>query len=418
MIKLYPYQSLYLEGLPKNIVMAADVGTGKTLMSLAHTENHNPGATVIVIAPAAKIRTKDWEEEFNAWYKGRDSPEYVAVSYERFALHWKNIVADAIKASDGAGFVIIADECHFLCNATSKRSKAVRTAMKSSSFKQFVGLSATPLPNGWRSMENYAVMFGLSETKTKFVNRFVRIDRSRGFPLILGYLEEPLLKEFWNKVSKPLPRSEATELPPSVFLPRAIAPPVEEMEKYRAVLRDRVHEGEIIDSPSQMFSILRQLTTPWRKDEIVSILESTNEHVVIFYNYNSERDLLHKILASKQFKDRKVWEQNGHVSDLPPKSSWSRLKPSVTLVQYQSGSAAIELQYATVTIYMSPTYSYSNYTQSIGRTARNGQGSRTLFYCMKVVGSIDEAVWKALKHKKNFDENLWLEDDLGDRREV
>jgi SNF2 family DNA or RNA helicase len=62
-MKLYNYQEQYLAKCPANCIMAADLGTGKTLMSLAHWERQQTGRPLLVVAPASKIRTGDWEAE-------------------------------------------------------------------------------------------------------------------------------------------------------------------------------------------------------------------------------------------------------------------------------------------------------------------------------------------------------------------
>jgi hypothetical protein len=132
-----------------------------------------------------------------------------------------------------------------------------------------------------------------------------------------------------------------------------------------------------------------------------SILDATDEHIVIFYNYNVEREALLELLA-KHYKERPVFEQSGHRSDLPKRDIWDNMPQSVTLAQYQSASQAIELTYASVTIYLSPTYSYALWEQSLGRTRRNGQAKTALFYCLSVEQSVDKEVWQCLKNKTDF----------------
>lgn len=395
MVDLYPYQLEHLDGLPKDIILAWDVGTGKSLSSLYHYRLHNPDGRLLVVAPASKVRTKDWERELKRAF-GDNLPDATVASYERFTKDWQQFVDDEL--------TVIFDECHFLCNATSKRSKAAQQVCRVA--KQWIGLSATPLPNGWRSAEAYAIITGLVRNKTAFHSRFVITDRSRGFPLILGYREEETLKNWWRYVAEPLKRTGKLKLP-SQSIGKVVEMSPKLLKEYRRVKRERItDDGEMLDSPPALFAHLRQMTTPARLNTIRSIIEETDEHVVIFYNYNVEREALHKLLT-EHFKDRTVYEQSGHASVLPPREVWSTMPPSVTLAQYQSASQAIELTYASVTIYTSPSYSYSNFEQSMGRTRRNGQEKTTLFYMLNVEGSIDNDVWKALRAKKDFDDKRY-----------
>lgn len=399
-MKLYPYQEEYLSTLGKNCIMGADVGTGKTVMSLAHYKKHGLGRPLLILAPASKVKTKDWQREIER-FLGTDQPDdWWVVSYDKFS---RNVNA-YLGIPD---LCVISDECHFTCNSQTKRGKAVRNV--SIIADQYIGLSATPLPNGWRSMENFAIMFGLSRNKTEFVRRFLRIDRSRGFPIITGYSEVGLMEKFWNSISKKLDRDGIIELPEVVTLGERIEMTPAFEKDYKRMKNKRIApDGELLDSPSKLFARLRQSLTPLRRDALKSLIESTNEHIVIFYNFDNEREMILDVLRSLEDK-RVIYEQSGHASLLPERDWWDTMKPSVTLAQYQSASTAIELTYASVTIFLSPTYSYANFHQARGRTHRPGQKKRTVFYLLSVEGSIDSDVWKALKHKMDFSEKMWLE---------
>jgi SNF2 family DNA or RNA helicase len=400
-MQLYPYQKEYIASLPKNCIMGADVGTGKTVMSLAHYKVHGLGRPLLILAPASKVKTNDWQREIER-FLGDDAPdEWWVVSYDKFARNWTAYATIE-------GLCVISDECHFTCNSQTKRGKAVRRVAMLAD--QYIGLSATPLPNGWKSMENFAIMFGLSRNKTEFVRRFMRIDRSRGFPIILGYNEVDVMEEFWHSISKNLERDGIIELPEVLSLGERIEMPPAFEKDYNRMKNKRITaDGELLDSPSKLFARLRQGLTPLRRDALKSLIESTNEHIVIFYNFDNERDMILDVLAGLEDK-RSIYEQSGHNSVLPIREEWDIMKPSVTLAQYQSASTAIELTYASITIFLSPTYSYANFHQAKGRTHRPGQKKRTVFYLLSVVNSIDQDVWKALKHKMDFSEKMWLKE--------
>ena len=399
-VKLHKYQEKYISTLGKNCIMGADVGTGKTVMSLAHYKKHGLGRPLLILAPASKVKTQDWQREIERFLGVSQPDMWWVVSYDKFARNWQ-AYASIEK------LCVIADECHFVCNSQTKRGKAVmRVAMLAD---QYIGLSATPLPNGWRSMENFAIMFGLSRNKTEYVRRFINIDRSRGFPIIMGYNEVGVMERFWQSISKKLDRDGVLELPDVVTIGERIKMPPKVHKEYVRMKNKRIApDGELLDSPSKLFVRLRQSLTPLRRDVLKSIIESTDEHIVVFYNFDNERDMILSVLHSLEDK-RVVYEQSGHKSMLPAREEWAAIKPSVTLAQYQSASTAIELTYASVTIFLSPTYSYSNFHQARGRTHRPGQKKRTVFYLLSVEGSVDQAVWKALKNKMDFSEKIWLE---------
>lgn len=391
-LSLYDWQLKALNALPKNVILSWDTGTGKSLSALEHVNRHNPNGDIVVVAPASKVREGGWSREVGRYYG--DTRDYTVISYEMFTKKWGSLVSPTT--------TLILDEIHFAQHPTTLRSKAIIRASKVA--HQWVGLSATALPNGWRSAATYAILTGLSRNKTDFWRRFVIEDRSRGFPLVLGYREQDTLNEWWRGISSPLKRTGDLELP-SEMIPVAIDMSASEKRVYKTAMKERVLGNDILDTPSKLFSKLRQLPVNSRVEALKSILDGTDEHVVVFYNFNSEREaILH--LLSKSFKERKVYEQSGHRSELPSRDKWSSLKPSVTLVQYQSGSAAIELTYASITVYFSPTTSYSNYEQSIGRTKRAFQTKTTLFYHISVNGALDLKMWLAIKEKKTFSDKL------------
>lgn len=395
-IPLLPYQAEYLNNVPKSFLMAMEVGLGKTATSIKHYDNHNHKGRLLIVAPASKVRTLDWPRELARFLDY--TPNHEVISYESMSKRVNEFLDPEL--------TVIWDECHFICNATTKRGKAAIKIARSC--KQWIGLSGTMLPNGWRSAETYAILTGLARNKTEFVKRFVIIDRSRGFPLILGYREKDTLEKWWASIAKPLERTGDLKLPSQMIaVEEPMAPGVAKI--YKHAVKERLFtvgdEDVMLDSPSKLFVTLRQIPNATRVDALQSIVESTDEHIVVFYNFNSERDAMYEML-SKSFKGRKIYEQSGHASKLPKRDSWASLKPSVTLVQYQSGSQAIELTYASVTVYLSPPTSYANYEQSKGRTRRNGQLKTTLFYHIAAEGSLDRHIWKIISTKRDFSVNL------------
>jgi SNF2 family DNA or RNA helicase len=100
---------------------------------------------------------------------------------------------------------------------------------------------------------------------------------------------------------------------------------------------------------------------------------------------------------------------NGDAHTAPSKPEWANIRNSVTLCQYKSASRGIELVYATIAVYFSPTYSAEEYSQSLGRNHRNGTTKPTIVYCMRVQDTMEVDIWNCLKNKKNFIEKLYLE---------
>jgi SNF2 family DNA or RNA helicase len=423
MINLYEYQKRYLSELPSRAIMAADTGTGKTFMALAHY-NHYFGyrnglgepewgysyqMPLLILAPASKIRTKDWERDI-AEYFGDNPPEYKIYSYEQFSRNVtmtqfkkgkRSIWHEAAPRFGGRQYAVIADEIHRAKNPQSGIGKAVYEATKDAAF--FVGLSATPLPNGWIDFANYSKIFGFTKNITAFKKRYCNYVDYKGFPELKNYWHEDELKTQWQSVSKRLKKSEALDLPAKTFKGVDFKRPAEYM---KLILTRETPDGQILDTAPALAHACRQTLTTPKLDYLAEIIEGTDENIVIFYNYVSEREAILEML-SKKFKDRQVFRQDGDCHQLPAKEVWKDVNRTVTVSHYRSGSTGVEMTYATQVVYFSPTYSYADYMQSIGRVYRNGQTQKTTFYNFRTPNSIEEEVYKALINKQDFQALQW-----------
>ena len=416
MINLYDYQKKYLSELPSRAIMAADTGTGKTFMALAHYEKHAYGQPLLILAPASKVRTGDWERELDEYFKDKHGnftkvmPEIVIYSYEKFS---RNVTMTQFKAGKrsiwhgmapkfgGRQFAVICDEVHRAKNPQSGIGKAVYAAAVGAEF--FVGLSATPLPNGWIDIANYMKIWGKVKNITEFKKRYCNYVDYKGFPELKNYWHEDEMAAFWQSISKQLKKSEALDLPAKTFIGVDFKRPA---DYTKLILTRMTPEGDVLDTAPALAHALRQTLTAPKLDYLNELIEGTAENLVIFYNYVSERDAILEML-NKKHKNRPVFRQDGEKHELPSKNDWANVKRSITLSHYRSGSTGVEMTYATVVVYFSPTYSYADYMQSIGRVYRNGQTSKTTFYNFRTPNSIEEEVYRAISNKQDFQILQW-----------
>lgn len=413
-MRLYDYQIKYLDRLPARCIMAADLGTGKTLMSLAHWERQGTGRPLLIVAPAAKIRTGDWEHESRRWFPhsngffGDVEPNITYISYESLRLmdkqtkrpRWWKFTGTR---NGGIVYDVIADECHALKNPQSKQSRAVFEITQAGGL--FIGLSGTPMPNGWIDFAGYSKLFGFTKGITEFKKRYCQIQDFKGFPEIVGYHNIPQLEHQLRKVAFKLSREQADEIPSRRMIGVTIDMPTKDRKVYLTckTTRQDPRTSELLDNSSRLLSVLRQSTTKSRLDNLVSIINDTSDNIVVFYNYVSERKAILKALAKS---DKTILRYDGDTHDTLPASD-AKLKDTVLVAHYKSASTGLNLQWANVTIYFSPTYSYQEFEQSIGRTHRNGQTKKCLYYLFNVKGTVDRDVWNCLREKRDFVEKLW-----------
>jgi hypothetical protein len=304
---------------------------------------------------------------------------------------------------------ILTHNCHKAKNPQSGIGKRLFAVSQQASF--FVGLSATPLPNGWIDAANYYKIFGFVKHLTDFKKRYVREQNYKGFPEIVGYNHEGELQRLWNRIAKPLSKQLALDLPPTTVVPVTL----QAGSEYIKIKKDRIFGGLFMDNPSALLHALRRSIIAPKVVWLENFLDEVSDNVVVFYNYKEERN---QILAmiKKSHKGRTVFRQDGEKHDVPDKTKWANLHRTITLAQYQSGSTGIELTYAATTVYLSPTYSYSNYEQSIGRTNRNGQTKKMTLYMLCAPTTLERDVWTALREKRDFQESQWFDSQMLDNK--
>lgn len=391
---LYEFQKQSLKQAKPNYLFALDTGTGKTITAIHHYMKYSNGEPLLVVAPPSKVKTGDWEEEVKFIEKTYDvSIRIKTISSGVLAKRWEEF----------KGWFVVFDEAHQFKNPTSQRGKAALKLSKAAT--QFVLLTATPMANGWEDSYNYFIMFNHFKNKTQ-INREFAVFQSiqmgpRVVPKIVGWRNEHVLEQTYQSFTVSISKDEALDLPPLVFKRTTF----NKSKDYKTLEKDRVLNEEAYDTLPKLLHGLRYHANQKDKQEYVkTLLEGTTNNVIIFYNYKQEFEDLKEIV---QKTNKHVYAVNGQMNSLPKKKNWDALKNSVTLIQYQAGSSGIELQYGNEVIFYTPTYSYQDYTQALGRAYRNGQTKKVTVYQFETKGTIETAVWTALKNKKDFDGKLY-----------
>lgn len=396
---LYDFQKELLNKIEADYLIAAETGTGKTIMSIYHYLRFSEGEPLLIVVPPQKKKEGGWDRDIELVCETHNIEiNYEQLSYGMLAKKWQ----------DYKGWFVVYDECHQVKNPTSQRGKAAYKLSQAST--NFLLLSATPSANGWIDTINYMIMFGYYKNKTQFLKQHaiykdMFVGRPRPVKVVDDFTDKDELKKIYQSFSIKLSKDDALDLPPLVFEDVKLKP----SKEYKTIEKDRVLtvDGEMVlfDSVSKLQHGLRYYANQSDKLKYAEMLaESTSENIVIFYYYQEEKEQLKKIM--KKLK-KTVYEVSGQRSELPDKSVWDALSNSVTLVQYMAGSAGIELQYANVAIFYTPTYSYQDYEQALGRTYRNGQEKKVTAYRFITQKTIEQAVYGALKNKKDFTEDLF-----------
>lgn len=383
MIQLYKYQQEYMNYAKPNWIYDCDTGVGKTVMGVEHYLKYFSDKKLLIVAPASKINEQGWQRHLNTNYPNVD---YETCTYNMLAK----------KYTQYKDYFVIFDECHRIKNSTGVWGKAAYNLTKIAS--GYILLSATPIPNGWEDSCNYFKMFGLTKNKTSFIRNNAIVSLDNGYMEVLGWRNETKLKNMWKSISRRLSKDDATDLPPLVFEDIHF----KASSIYKEIKKNRIYDNILYDNQMKLRHGLRLYTNLKDKIEYIKdFIESTNDNIIIFYNYDKELELL------KSSIDKELFICNGYEKKYPKKDEWNNIKNTVTLANYKSSSEGVEFTYANIIIYFSPTESYTEYYQSYGRCHRNNQTKKVTCYRFITDKTIEENIYVSLNNKQDFNFNLW-----------
>ena len=308
------------------------------------------------------------------------------------------------------GFTLILDESQAIANPTSKQTKGI-TKLK---FDNLILLSGTPCSNArYDKLYTQLKMLGLHMNKRSYEDRycnFFEMEKAGVKFRVLSknnpYKNVDELKSIMYDLGCVFMKTdEVLELPPQRFIDVSVPT----NKYYKTFVKDGyVDCGNveyISSSPTTDMLYQRQLCNSKEKIEMVkTLLESTEDRVIIFYNFNCELDLLQQLISKLK---RPISYVNGSVKNL---NCYNNNSDSVTLVQYQSGSSGVNLQKASKMIYYSPPIKSDFFEQSKKRIHRIGQDNKCTYWKLITHNSIEERIYKTLAQKKDFTDELFRRD--------
>lgn len=398
MSELFNFQREALQDLVggKHIVVQA-TGSGKSAVMMRWLAEKKPYKVLIVTTPSKRdsgdfLRDADeWNGEM--WRVSLGKFEIISwhglakwVKEHQHDLNWWTFAFDEIqKAKAGV---------------SSGMGRAFLKITLNSS--RWAGFTATPGDN-WLHFYPYFTACGYTPNKTAFKRRFAIEQNFKGFPEIIGWTHEDVLKQWWEQISTTPDTSQMfKELPPEVHKVIEFKKP----EGYDQLRKTRIDKnGELIETTMGLCHALREMSfTKEKRQWIEDFIGGLGTNAVLFYNYIEEGDELEKIIK-KANKDAKVWRIDGGHHDIPSADTIG--KYDIVLCQWQSGSEALNLQFINYWVSITPTYSYMTSVQARGRIKRIGQTKTMFFFYLKCDG-IESDVYEALKDKRDFSEEVYI----------
>ena len=400
---LYKFQEKAIDDLSNGKHFAIlGCGCGKTAIALnwmSFVVKETNIKRVCVWTTASKAHSTDWDDERKIFVPKCRLDKFEVISWNKAAA-W---VSEHSKELDS--WVFIFDEIQRgKAGVSSGMGKAfLKVANKT---ENWIGITATPGDN-WLHFYPYFQACGLIPNKTTFLKTFAITQTFKGFPEIVGWMSEDVLKKWWDEISTVPDTSQMyKELPPEIHKVVEFHKP----KGYDKLRKTRINDkGEFLETTMGLCHALREMSFTKEKQQwIHDFIEGLGTNAVLFYNYIEEGDELEQIIKRAR-KEAKVWRIDGKSHDIPTESTIG--KYDIVLCQWQSGSEALNLQFLQYWVSVTPTYSYMTSVQARGRIKRIGQKHNCMFFYYLKCDGIESDVYKALKDKKDFVEDVYINEE-------
>ena len=374
---LYPHQREALRRLKSGSILNGGVGSGKTITSLVYYKENYSDKKLIVITTAKKRDTGDWEEDASK----------VGVTIDKVDS-WNNI--QNYKWVEDAFFIF--DEQRVV-----GYSAWGKTFIHICRKNIWILLTATP-GDTWMDYMTVFIANGFYKNKTDFVDQHVEFDQWVKYPKIKAYHNEGKLMRNRQQILIPMFFERTTKRI------RKMIPSSFNEELYSRIMNDRwnIFEDKPIENASEHLQCLRRLVST-DEDRIFNakVLMDIHDKLIVFYNYNYERDVLISIAKNL---GKEYWEWNGHNHDeLPTTDKW------LYFVQYTAGAEGWNCITTNTILFYSMNYSFKIIEQAEGRIDRLNTPYKELeYYYLTSKSQIDLDIFKAVKTKEKFNESAWL----------
>lgn len=413
-MNLYPHQINVLDRTKSfnRVAYYLDMGLGKTYVGSEKMLDLHTSVNLVV---CQKSKVQDWvehltmyEQEFKMIYdctkwKTQDWATLVEDPNEPCVMVINyDLIFRRPELSQLTDFTLMLDESSLITNPTSKRTKFILNKLKP---KNVILLSGTPTSGKYELLWSQMHLLGWGISKDLYMRQYVEVDISNGYPIVKGYKNVDRLKAKMRAYGCVFMKTEEVlDLPEQRFIERKIKP-CRAYSEFNKTSYVEIDGKELIgDTTLTKMLYSRMLCGAYNDDKLealADIIESTNNRLIIFYNFNVELDRIREVIPS----DRPISVMNGTDKDL---SAYENYDNSITLVQYQSGSMGLNLQKANVIIYFSPTLSSEQFEQSKKRIHRIGQKQNCLYY--KLTSGIEHRIYDVLDMRKDYTDKLFEED--------
>lgn len=340
-----------------------------------------------IITTAKKRDSSEWNEECEMFelYSNR---ERSVGNVQVFVDSWNNIP----KYAHIKNAFFIFDEQRVVGSGVW-----VKSFLKIAKNNSWILLSATP-GDTWSDYIPVFIANGWYKNRTEFIRRHVVYNNFSKYPKIDHYVEVARLCRLRDAVVVKMRYKKKTVSHDE----RVVVPYDKELFNTIAIKRWNVYEQQPVKDVGELCYLMRRVVnSDPRRLDITSQLIQKHSKLIVFYNFNYERDML---LSLEDRLSIDVAEWNGHKhQEIPKSDSW------VYIVQYNAGAEGWNCIETNAIVFYSQSYSYKATIQAAGRIDRRNTPFEDLYYYyLYSQSSIDLAISKALVDKKNFNELTFI----------
>ena len=426
MVHLYEHQQKVMKQIrPYNrCAVYVDMGGGKTFIGSEKMKELGNKVNLII---CQKSKVQDWVDHFNEYYASSQVEVFNlthATEMDHFfgqiLLGWHTVIGvinydlvwrrtDLLSLKD---FTLMLDESSLIQNHSAKRTKYILKMRPAN----VILLSGTPTSGKYERLWTQMHLLGWPISRQLYEQTYVVWDyidtpyTTYRIPVVRGYKNVPRLKRKMAEYGCVFMKSEefGIDLPDQQDITIRVKPSA----GYKKFMKTRylqMSDGTELVGDTSLTSRLyaRMLCGKYCKEKMAAVknlIESTEDRLIIFYNFTAEMEALKDLCQSMQ---RPVSIVNGKTKDL---RAYEADPDSITLIQYQAGAYGLNLQKCCRVIYFTLPESSELFEQSRKRIHRIGQDKKCFYYILMCQGSIEEKIMKALKERKDYTDALFKKD--------
>ena len=423
MMKFYEHQikALELTKFSNKVAYYLDMGLGKTFVGAEKMVQLGAGVNLVV---CQKSKVQDWVDHFHMHYS---LPVYNLTKKDDFERFFE--MTELIHGFVGVinydllfrrpelkqlkDFTLMLDESSLIQNSKTKRTKFILNMNPSN----VILLSGTPTSGKYENLWTQIHLLGWTISQNTYNKQYINWKKINicGFPQMIVDKDNPYknIDRLKSKMREHgavfMKTEECFDLPEQTFTTVNYG----SSKEYRRFKKDSivtVDRFELIgDTTLTKMMYSRMLCGQYSKEKLEGfkdLVESTNDRLIVFYNFNEELNQLKKIA---EVLGRPVSEVNGHVKDL---NAYEYEDNSITFIQYQAGAMGLNLQKANKIIYFTLPLMSELFEQSKKRIHRIGQTNSCFYYLLICKDTIEEKILQTLEMRKDFTDELFRTSDL------